>query len=116
DTMARLAGDEFAILLDDYGSLSALARTASRLLSKLRTPMDVDGHELVVSASIGISLLPDNAREISALISQAGMAMQHATHLGGNAFQASTDSLQAGTLERLQLETQLRKGIEDGQL
>src|SRR5690606_18500803 len=116
DTMARLAGDEFAILLDDYGSLSALARTASRLLSKLRTPMDVGGHELVVSASIGISLLPDNAREISALISQAGMAMQHAKHLGGNTFQFYTDNLQACTLERLQLETQLRKGIEDGQL
>ncbi|WP_225592276.1 putative bifunctional diguanylate cyclase/phosphodiesterase [Pseudomonas sp. PDM15] len=116
DTVARLAGDEFAILLDDYGSLSALARTASRLLSKLRTPMDVGGHELVISASIGISLLPDNAREISALISQAGMAMQHAKHLGGNTFQFYTDNLQACTLERLQMETQLRKGIEDGQL
>ena len=115
-TVARLAGDEFAILLDDYGSLSALARTASRLLSKLRTPMDVGGHELVISASIGISLLPDNAREISALISQAGMAMQHAKHLGGNTFQFYTDNLQACTLERLQLETQLRKGIEEGQL
>jgi diguanylate cyclase (GGDEF)-like protein/PAS domain S-box-containing protein len=116
NTIARLAGDEFAILLDDYGSLSTLARTASRLLTKLRTPMDVGGHELVVSASVGISLLPDNAREISALISQAGMAMQHAKHLGGNTFQFYTDNLQACTLERLQLETQLRKGIEDGQL
>ncbi|HSX72221.1 MAG TPA: GGDEF domain-containing phosphodiesterase, partial [Pseudomonas sp.] len=65
---------------------------------------------------VGISLLPDNAREISALISQAGMAMQHAKHLGGNTFQFFTDNLQACTLERLQLETQLRKGIEDGQL
>ena len=115
-TVARLAGDEFAILLDDYGSLSALARTASRLLSKLRMPMMVGGHELVVSASVGISLLPDNARELSALVSQAGMAMQHAKHLGGNTFQFYTDNLQACTLERLQLETQLRKGIVDGQL
>ena len=116
NTIARLSGDEFAILLDDYGSLSALARTASRLLGKLRTPMDVGGHELVVSASIGISLLPDNAREISALISQANMAMQHAKHLGGNTFQFYTDNLQACTLERLQLENQLRKGIQEGQL
>ncbi|MDG1583349.1 EAL domain-containing protein [Pseudomonas sp. GOM6] len=116
NTVARLAGDEFAILLDAHGSLSALARTASRLLSKLRTPMDVGGHELVVSASVGISLLPDNAREMSALISQAGMAMQHAKHLGGNTFQFYTDNLQACTLERLQLETQLRKAIDDGQL
>ena len=116
NTIARLSGDEFAILFDDYGSLSNLARLASRLLSKLRTPMDVGGHELVVSASIGISLLPENAREISALISQANMAMQHAKHLGGNTFQFYTENLQACTLERLQLENQLRKGIEEGQL
>ena len=115
-TVARLAGDEFAILLDDYGSLSALARTASRLLAKLRTPMDVAGHELVVSASIGISLLPDNAREVATLLSQADMAKQHAKHLGGNTFQFYTDNLQACTLERLQLENQLRKAIEEHQL
>jgi len=116
DTLARLSGDEFAILLDSYGSLSSLARTASRLLSKLRMPMTLGGHELVVSASLGISLLPDNAREIAALVSQANMAMQHAKHLGGNTFQFFTDNLQACTLERLQLENQLRKGIHDGQL
>ena len=116
DTLARLSGDEFAILIDAYGSLSSLARLASRLLSKLRVPMTVGGHELVVSASLGISLLPDNAREISALVSQANMAMQHAKHLGGNTFQFFTDNLQACTLERLQLENQLRKGIDEGQL
>ncbi|QLC73137.1 EAL domain-containing protein [Pseudomonas sp. LPB0260] len=116
DTIARLSSDEFAVLLDSYGSLSSLARMASRLLAKLRLPLLVGGEELVVSASVGISLLPDNAREISALISQANMAMQHAKHLGGNTFQFYTDNLQACTLERLQLENQLRKAIEEGQL
>ncbi len=116
DTLARLSSDEFAVVLDNYGSLSSLARIASRLLAKLRTPMEVGGHELVVSASLGISLMPDNAREISALISQANMAMQHAKHLGGNTFQFFTDNLQACTLERLQLENQLRKAIGEGQL
>ncbi|MGG2398877.1 EAL domain-containing protein [Pseudomonas sp. SH1-B] len=116
DCIARLSGDEFAIVLDVYGSLSSLARVASRLLAKLRVPMSVGGHELVVSASLGISLLPDYAREISALISQANMAVQHAKHLGGNTFQFFTDNLQACTLERLQLENQLRKAIEEGQL
>ncbi|MDP2242842.1 EAL domain-containing protein [Pseudomonas sp.] len=116
DTIARLSGDEFAVLLDSYGSLSTLARLASRLLAKLRLPMTVGGQELVVSASLGISLLPDNAREISTLVSQADMAMQHAKHLGGNTFQFYTDNLQACTLERLQLETQLRKAIDEHQL
>jgi EAL domain-containing protein (putative c-di-GMP-specific phosphodiesterase class I) len=65
---------------------------------------------------MGISLLPDNAREIAALVSQSNIAMQHAKHLGGNNFQFYTDSLQASTLERLQLENQLRKAIEEKQL
>ncbi|WP_339080647.1 EAL domain-containing protein [Pseudomonas sp. TMP9] len=116
DTLARLSGDEFAILLDSCDSLSSLSQLASHLLSQLHLPITVDGHELVVSASLGISVLPDNAREVSALVSQANMAMQHAKHLGGNTFQFYTDNLQACTLERLQLENQLRKGIEEGQL
>ncbi|WP_426203416.1 putative bifunctional diguanylate cyclase/phosphodiesterase [Pseudomonas sp. TWP3-1] len=116
DTIARLSGDEFAVLFDAYGSLSSLARVATRLSTKLRLPLIIDGHELVVSASMGISMLPDNAREISALVSQSNMAMQHAKHLGGNNFQFYTESLQASTLERLQLENQLRKAIEEQQL
>ncbi|MGV6397284.1 putative bifunctional diguanylate cyclase/phosphodiesterase [Pseudomonas caspiana] len=116
DTIARLSGDEFAVLFDAYGNLSSLTRVTSRLLAKLRTPISVAGHELVVSASVGISLLPDSAREISALVSQANIAMQHAKHLGGNNFQFFTESLQASTLERLQLEIQLRKAIEENQL
>jgi diguanylate cyclase (GGDEF)-like protein/PAS domain S-box-containing protein len=116
DTIARLSGDEFAVLFDAYGNLSSLARVATRLSAKLRLPVTVEGHELVVSASMGISLLPDTAREISALVSQSNMAMQHAKHLGGNNFQFYTDSLQASTIERLQLENQLRKAIEEKQL
>jgi diguanylate cyclase (GGDEF)-like protein/PAS domain S-box-containing protein len=116
DTIARLSGDEFAVLFNSYGNLSSLARVATRLAAKLRLPVTVEGHELVVSASMGISLLPDNAREISALVSQSNMAMQHAKHLGGDNFQFYTDSLQASTLESLQLENQLRKAIEEKQL
>ncbi|MNZ33349.1 Cyclic di-GMP phosphodiesterase Gmr [compost metagenome] len=116
NTIARLSGDEFAVLFDAYGNLSSLARVATRLSTKLRLPLTVEGHELVVSASMGISLLPDNAREISALINQSNMAMQHAKHLGGNNFQFYTDSLQTSTFERLQLENQLRKAIEEHQL
>jgi diguanylate cyclase (GGDEF)-like protein/PAS domain S-box-containing protein len=116
DTIARLSGDEFAVLFDAYANLSSLARVTSRLLAKLRTPISIAGHELVISASVGISLLPDSAREISALVSQSNMAMQHAKHLGGNNFQFYTESLQASTLERLQLEIQLRKAIDEQQL
>lgn len=116
DTIARLSGDEFAVLFDAYGSLSSLARVATRLLGKLERPLVVDGHELVVSASIGISLLPDSARDIALLVSQASNAMHQAKHVGGGTFQFFSHSLQHSTLERLQLENQLRKAITDRQL
>ncbi len=116
NTLARLGGNEFAIILDSVTSTSSLARLCASILTRIRLPVDVAGDELVISASIGISLLPENAREPAGLISQATMAMKHAKHLGGNNFQFYNDQLQAGTLERLQLEQQLRKGIEEGQL
>ncbi len=116
DTIARLAGDEFAVLFDAYANLSSLARVTSRLLGKLRAPLLINGHELVIGASVGISLLPDNARVASDLVTQANMAMQHAKHLGGDTFQFFTENQRAGTLERLQLENQLRKAIDEHQL
>ncbi|MFK8332620.1 EAL domain-containing protein [Pseudomonas sp. BJa5] len=116
DTVARLSGDEFSVLFDGYTNLSSLVRVTTRLLDKLRVPLRVDGHELVISASVGISLLSDSSRDVTALVGQANMAMQHAKHLGGDNFQFYTESLQASTLQRLQLENQLRKAIEERQL
>lgn len=116
DTIARLSGDEFAVLFDAYGSLTSLARVATRLLGKLGRPLTVDGHELVISTSIGISLLPDSARDTATLMHQASKAMQQAKHFGGGTFQFFSHSLQHSPLERLQLENQLRKAIAEGQL
>ncbi|NBA97064.1 bifunctional diguanylate cyclase/phosphodiesterase [Pseudomonas sp. R5(2019)] len=115
-TVARLSGDEFAVLVDLYSSVAGLTQTTRQLLAQLRAPLSVAGHELVISASVGISLLPDNARQAEALITQANMAMQHAKHLGGNNLQFYTERLQASTLERLQLENQLRKAIDEHHL
>lgn len=116
NTVARLGGDEFAIILDNYVSISSLARLATSILSHIRIPLTVADNELIISASIGISILPDNAREPTTLLSQADMAMKYAKHLGGDNFQFYNNQLQASTLERLQLEQQLRRGIDEGQL
>ncbi|WP_271959230.1 putative bifunctional diguanylate cyclase/phosphodiesterase [Pseudomonas aeruginosa] len=116
NTLARLAGDEFAILLDGGTGTAALSRLAERLLVQLRQPVSVLGHELILGASLGISLFSEQAREISVLMSQANLAMQHAKQLGGNTFQFFRDNLQDSTLERLRLETRLRKAVEEGQL
>ncbi|CDZ95414.1 putative bifunctional diguanylate cyclase/phosphodiesterase [Pseudomonas saudiphocaensis] len=116
NTIARLSGDEFVVVLEAYGSLSNLAHSGSRLLSRIGKPIIVDGQELVLGASIGVSLMPDNARDSTTLLLQANMAMRHAKHLGGNTLQFFTERLQVPSLENLKLENQLRRAIEEGQL
>ena len=116
DTIARLSGDEFGVLFDAYTSLTSLARVSTRLLERLGRPLVVDDHELIISVSMGISLLPDSARDIATLVHQANKAMQQAKHLGGGTFQFYSHSLQRSTLESLQLENQRRKAIAERQL
>ncbi|HZJ92427.1 MAG TPA: EAL domain-containing protein [Thiopseudomonas sp.] len=118
NTLARLGADEFAMILDKDVSGTQLTDLAESILAQIRTPVAgaVGGNELVISASLGVSLLPGNARELAALISQASLAMQHAKHLGGDNVQFYNNQIQTLTLERLELEQELRRGIEAGQL
>ncbi|HEY6610762.1 MAG TPA: diguanylate cyclase, partial [Pseudomonas sp.] len=115
DTIARLAVDEFAILLDGQLAAEELEPMARRLLGELRRSVQAGGHELVVSASLGIGLL-SAAGDPAALLSQASMAMRHAKQLGGNTVQFYRDSLQGSSRERLLLEAQLDKALDKGQL
>ena len=116
NTFARLGGDEFAIILDHSISLPNLARLAASILSNIRTPLVVAEHELIISASLGISVLSESTPDTATLQSHADIAIQHAKHLGGDNFQFYNNQLQASTLERLQLEQQLRRCIDEGQL
>lgn len=116
DTVARLGGDEFAVLFDAYTSLSGLIRMTTRLLAKIRAPLHLDDHDLTLTASIGISMLPDTAREGALLLGQADIARQQAKRLGGDGFQFFTENMQGHAHDRLQLEHQLRRALELGQL
>ena len=116
DSIARLSGDEFVVVLEGHGSLASLAHSASRLLARINKPIQLGDQDVVISASIGASLMPDNARDATSLLLQANMAMQHAKHLGGNTLQFFTERLQASSLENLKLENQLRRAIDEGQL
>lgn len=118
NTVARLGGDEFAVILDGALTMSDLTALADSVLAHIRVPVAVavGANELIISASLGVSILPKNARDPVALISQANLAMQHAKHLGGDNAQFYTNQIQTFTLERLELEQDLRRAIEDGQL
>lgn len=116
EILARLSADEFVIIIEQRTGKEELARLAEHLLEGLKRPMIIDGHELVISGSIGISQFPQTARDALLMITQANQAMQHAKHLGGNRFQFYTRDLQSYSIERLHLENQLRKALEESQL
>lgn len=116
DTLARLSADEFVIIVEHDTSHERLEHRAGLILDFLRLPLAIGEHELVVTASIGISQFPQSARDSLMLITQANQAMQHAKHLGGNSLQFFTEHLSGYSLERLQLENQLRKALDEDQL
>ena len=116
DMLARLSADEFVIIVEQDTARDRLEHRAGLILDFLRLPLIIGEHELVVTASIGISEFPHSARDSLVLITQANQAMQHAKHLGGNSFQFFTEQLPGYSLERLQLENQLRKALEEDQL
>ncbi|MEM7025067.1 MAG: EAL domain-containing protein [Pseudomonadota bacterium] len=115
-TVARLGGDEFTILLRRIESSHDAARVAGRILEALNAPFDLGGHEVVVDASIGIALYPDDSRNADGLLMHADLAMYHAKARGRANFQFYHQDLNAKAMERLWLESELRRALGLDQL
>jgi diguanylate cyclase (GGDEF)-like protein len=115
DTVARLGGDEFAILLPGIGSVEGAEEVARKLTLALEQPFVIDGLELDVEASIGVSLHPDRANDAAELLQQADIAMYaaKAAHAGFMVFDPALDQ---HSPRRLALLGQLRRAIEASQL
>ncbi|HET7775652.1 MAG TPA: EAL domain-containing protein, partial [Azospira sp.] len=111
DTLSRSGGDEFAILLTDCSGAPMIGRIAQRLLEAMTQPFNVDGHELVLSASVGISMYPHDGTDLNALLKNADAAMFSAKAAGRNAYQFFTPEMNARVFERLSLENSLRKAL-----
>ncbi|MEA2692794.1 MAG: hypothetical protein QOJ16_2181, partial [Acidobacteriota bacterium] len=118
DTVARVGGDEFTFLLPDIGDMGDMgggadaARTAQKILDAVARPLEVDGHRLYVTTSIGISLFPADGEDAEALLSSADIAMYRAKDLGRNGFQLSNPAMNAKSVARLTLERGLRLALE----
>jgi diguanylate cyclase (GGDEF)-like protein/PAS domain S-box-containing protein len=112
DTVARMGGDEFTILLSDVGGSTDAATVAQKLMESVSHPIVVDGHELFVTTSIGIALYPDDGADAEALLKNADRAMYHAKEEGRNNFQFASVTAVEETHGRLSLERSLHHALD----
>ncbi|HJV65877.1 MAG TPA: EAL domain-containing protein [Geomonas sp.] len=112
DTVSRLGGDEFTIVLENIASDQDAAKVARRIIEDVEKPIELMGREVFVTASLGISLFPDDGANALSLIKNADSAMYHAKALGANNFQFYSSSMNDSAVERLAMEGELRKALE----
>ncbi len=115
DTLARPGGDEFVVLAEELRQPSDAIRVAERIQEKLALPFNVDGHEIVITASIGIVFNSNANSEAQDLLRDAEIAMYRAKQTGKAHCEVFDNAMHAGALKRLQLETDLRRAIDQGE-
>jgi diguanylate cyclase (GGDEF)-like protein len=116
DTIARLGGDEFTVLLENMRDPSDAARMAERIGESLRTPFELSGQEVLVSSSIGIALDTDRSHKPDDLMREADMAMYRAKSAGKARYEIFDTGMGSRAMERLELETELRRAQDAGEL
>ncbi len=116
DTVARLGGDEFIVILNELDRLDSIERVAQDILQELAKPYRLEKNMVYVSASIGITLFPDDAFEIEALLKNADQAMYAAKNAGRSRFSYFTPSMQEAAQTRMRLTNDLRDALTGNQL
>jgi diguanylate cyclase (GGDEF)-like protein len=112
DVFARMGGDEFTVLLSEIKNTTDAAKVAQRILNILSQPFILGDHELFVSTSIGIAVYPHDGKDTDDLLKNADAAMYYAKEKGKNNYQYYKKSMNASALDRLTLENDLRKALE----
>jgi diguanylate cyclase (GGDEF)-like protein/PAS domain S-box-containing protein len=112
DTVSRQGGDEFVIMLTDLVTVDDAAMVAVKLLESISGPYLINGNEIEVTTSIGISVYPNDGGDSETLIKHADAAMYHAKEKGRNNYQFFTSEMNRHALERMLVEAQLRRALE----
>jgi len=112
DTIARLGGDEFTVILEGIKDPEDATIVAEKILELMEPEFRLDGHQVVVSPSIGITIFPDDADDMRSLLKNADTAMYRAKDKGGNCFQFYTSDMNAKAYEYLVLENDLRHALD----
>jgi diguanylate cyclase (GGDEF)-like protein len=116
DTVARIGGDEFVILMDNLAIPEDADIVAGRVLDAMRIPMELLGHSLVVTVSIGIAIFPRDDTDVSRLLAKADAAMYLAKEAGRDGFRVYAEGNALYDPSRLSLQNELRQAIENGEL
>lgn len=115
-TVSRLGGDEFMVLLSEVRDVQDAARVAQRVLKVLARPFSLSGNEVVIGASVGITVCPGDGGDVDTLMRNADAAMYHAKETGRNTYKFYEHSMNEVARHRLKLEGELRKAVERGEL
>ena len=112
DTVARIGGDEFTLLLADLQTEEMAGMVAQKLLKIIAEPFVIEGQQLFVTASLGVALYPSDGIDAETLLKNADSAMYRSKELGRNTYQLCSPDMNRRALERLSLENAMRRGIE----
>jgi diguanylate cyclase (GGDEF)-like protein len=116
DTLARIGGDEFTLILSRIHSKADAEKVAASLLEALTSPFQIDGQGIRIGASIGISLFPEHGRDGDELLQQADFAMYAAKRSGKNRIVEFSDDLGNAARERMTLEGELRRAVAEHEI
>lgn len=114
DTVSRQGGDEFLIVLSQLVSEEDASAAAAKLLAQINQPLQVTGHALSASGSIGIAMFPKDGEDVDTLLKNADLAMYRAKESGRNTFQFFNADMNSSVLEHLHLATGIRTALEQG--
>lgn len=116
DVLAKLEGDEFIILLSDISKPKFASMVAEKIIKSCSQILKLDSHEFTITASIGISIYPNDGNSLEDILENADRALFKAKHAGGNTYQFHAEEIQIEALEYVQLESALRKAILNNEL
>ena len=115
-SVSRLGGDEFTILLPDMGHAQSATYLTRRILDVMKVPFKINGNELFITPSIGISIFPEDGKDMDTLLKHADIAMYQAKQHGRNCFEFYSSEMNARSLEQLNMEAGLRTALNNDEL